>query len=42
MLNYLELIELCKDKRVYIQTHNYPDPDALASGFGLSMWVQAI
>ncbi len=40
MLNYLELIELCKDKRVYIQTHNYPDPDALASGFGLSMWFK--
>ena len=29
------LIELCRGHKVYIQTHNFPDPDAIASGFGL-------
>lgn len=29
------LIELCKNKTVWIQTHNFPDPDAIASAFGL-------
>lgn len=30
------LISLIKNKHVYIQTHNYPDQDALASAFGLA------
>ncbi len=30
-----DLIALCKDKRVYLQTHNFPDPDAIGSAFGL-------
>ena len=30
-----QLVELCKDKTVYIQTHNFPDPDAIASAYGL-------
>ncbi len=30
-----ELIEFCRDKNLYIQTHNFPDPDAIASAFGL-------
>lgn len=30
------LIEILKEKnKVYIQTHNFPDPDAIASAFGL-------
>ena len=29
------LIEFCKNKRTYIQTHNIPDPDAIGSAFGL-------
>lgn len=29
------LLELCKNHPVLIQMHNFPDPDALASGFGL-------
>ena len=29
------LAELCRNKTVYIQTHNFPDPDAIASAFGL-------
>ena len=30
-----KLIEYLKDKRVFIQTHNFPDPDAIGAGFGL-------
>ena len=30
-----DLIELCKGHKIYIQTHNIPDPDAIASAFGL-------
>ncbi len=30
-----DLIDHCKGRHVYIQTHNFPDPDAIASGFGL-------
>ena len=29
------LLEVIKKPKVYIQTHNYPDQDALASAFGL-------
>ena len=29
------LMQLCQGHRVYIQTHNFPDPDAIASAFGL-------
>jgi len=29
------LIEFCKNKRTYIQTHNIPDPDAIGAAFGL-------
>lgn len=31
----MDLIKLCKGHRVYIQTHNIPDPDAIGSAFGL-------
>ena len=30
-----ELIALCRGHKVYIQTHNIPDPDAIGSAFGL-------
>ena len=30
-----QLASLCRSKTVYIQTHNFPDPDAIASAFGL-------
>lgn len=30
-----KLAQLFHDKKVYIQTHNFPDPDAIASAFGL-------
>jgi len=30
-----ELIKICEGRKVYIQTHNFPDPDAIASAYGL-------
>jgi len=30
-----KLIDICRGHNVYIQTHNFPDPDAIASAFGL-------
>lgn len=35
--NLQELIELIKGHKVFIQTHNFPDPDAIASAFGLQV-----
>lgn len=35
MSHFSELVSLCKGHHVYIQTHNFPDPDAIASAFGL-------
>lgn len=35
MGDFNKLIELCRGRHVYIQTHNFPDPDAIASAFGL-------
>ena len=30
-----DLIKLCEGREIYIQTHNFPDPDAIASAYGL-------
>ena len=35
MEEFIRLIDTCRSKNVYIQTHNFPDPDAIASAFGL-------
>ncbi len=35
-----ELITLIKGHRVFIQTHNFPDPDAIASAFGLQVLLE--
>ncbi len=35
MSDVRSLISLCMNKRVFIQTHNFPDPDAIGSAFGL-------
>lgn len=35
-----ELINFLKDRKVYVQTHNYPDPDAIGSGFGLQKLLE--
>lgn len=34
-MNPMQLVELCRDEKVYIQTHNFPDPDAIGAAFGL-------
>ncbi len=39
--NYKELLTLLRGHRVFIQTHNYPDPDALASAQGLKTFLLA-
>ncbi len=38
-MNPLELVKTLKDHTVYIQTHNFPDPDAIASAFGLQNFL---
>lgn len=38
--NPLELVELLKGHRVFLQTHNFPDPDAIASAFGLQKFLE--
>lgn len=40
MADVRQLIALCQGKRVYIQTHNFPDPDAIGSAFGLQRLLQ--
>lgn len=35
-----ELIELLKGKNVFVQTHNYPDPDAIGAGFGMQQFLK--
>lgn len=37
MTNLDKLVTIMKKEHVYIQTHNYPDQDALASSFGLQV-----
>lgn len=39
--SFSELKELLKGKNVYIQTHNFPDPDAIGSGFGMQSLLKA-
>lgn len=41
MPNFTELVFLCRGQTVYIQTHNIPDPDAIASAFGLQKLLEA-
>lgn len=34
-MDLLQLVDICKGHTIYIQTHNFPDPDAIASAYGL-------
>lgn len=34
------IMDTIKGKRIYIQTHNFPDPDAVASAFGLQQLLK--
>ena len=40
MNKFLSIIENIRSEHVYIQTHNFPDPDAIASAYGLSMLLK--
>lgn len=40
MNDFSQLAKLCEGKYVYIQTHNFPDPDAIASAFGLQRLLE--
>lgn len=41
MNKYNKLIQLLKNKKfIYIQTHNFPDPDAIASAFTLQYFLK--
>ena len=35
-----DLVGLCKGHLIYIQTHNFPDPDAIASAYGLQKLLE--
>lgn len=39
-MNPLELVELLRGHKNYIQTHNFPDPDAVSSAFGLQYFLK--
>lgn len=40
-MDYQKLVDLLKGHKVYLQTHNFPDPDALASAFGIQVFLRA-
>lgn len=40
MKDLRKLVEILSTGRVFIQTHNYPDPDAIASAFGLQSLLE--
>ena len=35
MKEIMKLVDICKGHKVYVQTHNFHDPDAIASAYGL-------
>ncbi|MCR5311822.1 MAG: DHH family phosphoesterase [Lachnospiraceae bacterium] len=39
--SFKELIDLLRGKNVFVQTHNYPDPDAIGAGFGFQQLLKA-
>ena len=41
MTNLQKLIRVIHNDRVYIQTHNFPDPDAIASAYGLQQLLKS-
>lgn len=41
MEDYRSLLKLCQGRELYVQAHNFPDPDALASGHGLCRFLAA-
>lgn len=41
MTNLQKILEAINNDRVYIQTHNFPDPDAIASAYGLQQLLKS-
>ena len=40
-MQHLEhILECIHDKHIFIQTHNFPDPDAIASAYGLKVLLE--
>lgn len=39
-MNYKSLLDILSGHRVFIQTHNFPDPDAIASAFGMQKFLK--
>lgn len=40
-MKWSKLVELLENQVVYLQTHNYPDPDSLASAYGIQVFLRA-
>jgi nanoRNase/pAp phosphatase (c-di-AMP/oligoRNAs hydrolase) len=40
MLDWKKLLDILKGHKVFIQTHNFPDPDAIASAFGMQKFLK--
>ena len=40
-MDWRRLVNLLKNHMVYLQTHNFPDPDALAAAFGMQEFLRA-
>lgn len=40
-MDWNKLVSLLCGHRVFIQTHNFPDPDAIASAYGLQVFLKA-
>ncbi len=39
-VNPKDLVDLLKNHRVFLQTHNFPDPDAISSAYGLQKFLE--
>jgi nanoRNase/pAp phosphatase (c-di-AMP/oligoRNAs hydrolase) len=39
-LDFNRILEICNGRNVYIQTHNFPDPDAIGSAYGLQQLLK--
>lgn len=40
MKNFRELVKICEGRKVYVQTHNFPDADAVGSAFGVKKLLE--
>lgn len=40
-MEWMKLVNILKNHTVYLQTHNFPDPDALASAYGMQVFLKA-